>query len=761
MPRYIIPALLVLVSMAANVMALTLTADGKSDYVIVVAADAIAPEVTSARELQTHLQLVTGARLRIRSESEAGKSVRQIVIGPTDRFKAAFPRIDIASLKHDGIVIQTAGDTLFLAGGRPRGTLYAVYSFLEDTVGCRWWGSRPDETFMPVKRTLTIPALATVYVPELRYREAFYRGAMEGVYAARSKCNGNFEGVTPAYGDHYRILGWCHTFYPLLPPEKYFAPHPEWYSEIGGKRVGEGAQLCLTNEDMRREFTRNALEWLRRDPQAGMISIAQNDCGGPCQCANCRKVVAEEGAESGMLLRFVNAVAEEIEKEFPDTLVETLAYQYTRSAPKVTKPRGNVVVRLCSIECSFSQPLATGKQNEKFKADIEAWSAIAPQLYIWDYVTDFANYIIPHPNLRVLAPNIRFFVKNKCIGLFEQGDSSCSCSDFPELRGWLLAHLMWDPSRDDKALIVEFLHGYYGPAAEPIQRYIDLIHDAVERSGAYLTCWASDTAGWMTPDTINQATKLWDDAQQRVKDDVLLSARVRRGRLPLDHTWLQRYAGLKRLAQLTKQPFMGPADPQAACEDFIRTAQSFDVRNYSEGGGFASHEPLLRSRFPAPGKAAPPPKEAAGLAAEDWVDIQQGEMSLAGAGNWVNLVDDPKASDGKAACMTTNHNQWATQYPIPGDLTALGKWHCYVVARCDAKVKTGPAFQIGLYDNQAAADVAGITETLENAGDGEYRTYDLGVHDLVGGMYFWLAPMSNPDAVGGVYTDRIFLVREK
>ena len=761
MPRYLLPALLVLASMAANAMALTLTTDGKSDYVIVVAADAIAPELTAARELQSHLQLVTGARLPVRNQADAGNSAHQIVIGPADRFKAAFPKIDIAALKHDGIVIQTAGDTLYLAGGRPRGTLYAVYTFLEDTVGCRWWGSRPDETFVPKKPTLSVPALATVYAPALRYREAFYRGAMPGVYAARSKCNGNFDGVAPEYGDHYRILGWCHTFYQLLPTEKYFAAHPEWYSQIDGKRVGEGAQLCLTNPEMRKEFTRNALEWLRKDPVAGMISIAQNDCGGSCQCPDCRKVVADEGTESGALLRFVNAVAEDIEKEFPDALVETLAYTYTRPASKLTKPRHNVVVRLCSIECSFSQPLATGKQNEKFRADMEAWSAIAPQLYTWDYVTDFANYIIPHPNLRVLAPNIRFFVKNKCIGLFEQGDAACSCSDFPELRAWLLAHLMWDPSRDDKALIAEFLNAYYGPAAEPIQKYIDLIHNAIERSGAYLPCFATDAGSWLNLDTMNQATKLWDDAQLRVKDDVLLSARVRRARLPLDHTWLQRYAGLKRLASLTKQPFLGPADPKVACEDFIKTAESFNVGNYSEGGDFASYEPLLRSRFPAPGKAATPPKEAAGLAADDWVDIQQGEMLLYEVGKWVTIVDDPMASDGKAARMTTDHSNWATQYPIPGDLTELGKWHCYVVARCDAKAKTGPAFQGGLYDTNTSAGVVGFSANLEQAGDGEYHTYDLGVHDLKGGMYFWLAPMSNPDAVSGVYTDRIFMVREK
>ena len=443
-------------------MAMILATNGKTDYAIVVAADAIAPELTAAKELQSHLQAVTGAEFAIKTIAAGAAPTgvpptKAVVVGPSASFQAACPEVDLASLGHDGIVIRTKGDTLYLAGGRPRGTLYAVYTFLEDVVGCRWWTAK--ESFIPRKPTLTVPDLnadrgdPTVYVPKLQYREAFYRGAFEGVFAARSKCNGNFEGIAPEYGGHYRLIGWCHTFYQLLPPEKYFAQHPEWYSEINGKRTFEGAQLCLTNDEMRAELTKNALAAIRKDPDAGMISIAQNDCGGQCQCPKCKALEEQEGSPSGPVIDFVNKVAADIEKEFPEVLVETLAYSYTRHAPKTVKPRNNVIVRLCSIECSFSQPLGTGPQNETFKRDIEAWSALAPHLYIWDYVTNFANYLIPHPNLRVLAPNIRFFVDHHALGLFEQGDAGSSCGDFVELRAWLLSHLMWDPSRDEKALI--------------------------------------------------------------------------------------------------------------------------------------------------------------------------------------------------------------------------------------------------------------------------------------------------------------------
>ncbi len=729
--------------------ALTLARDGKALCTIVLCRDPIPAEKTAARQLAEHLKVVTGAEIAVVSfdTSTAGPVIR--VGGPMDG-------VGMASLKHDGIVMRTVGQTLFLTGGRPRGSLYAVYSFLEDVVGCRWWSA--TESTVPKKPTLEIPELNTVYVPKLQYREAFYRGAFDGVFASRLKTNGNFERIPDEYGGHYRLLGWCHTFYQLLPPEKYFAQHPEWYAEVNGKRTSEGAQLCLTNDEMRAELTRQALEWLRKDPTAGMISIAQNDCGGNCQCPKCKAVEEAEGSPSGLVVQFVSKVAEDIEKEFPGTLVETLAYQYTRKAPLHIKPRDNVIVRLCSIESNFAEPLGTGPSNASFKTDIDAWAQVAPHLYVWDYVTNFADYILPHPNHRCLASNIRLFVDHNAIGLFEQGDASCSCSDFPELRAWLLAHLMWDPSRDDRALMREFLAGYYGKAAGPLEAYIDLLGDATTRVKARVGCFMADTAGWLGLDDLNRATELFNEAQKAVADDATLSARVRRARLPLDHVWLMRYPALRRQAKAGGKPFLGPDDPVKAVEDFVNTANSFNVGNFNEGQSFASYAPLLLTRFRNPG---PPPEQCKGLPPEDWTDIQDNEFTLYQYGEWVTIVDDPTASDGKAARMPGSHKQWATQYAVSPDTDAATSWHCYIVARCEAKAKQGAAFTLGLYDATAKADVAQQAASLEQAGDGKYHTYDLGVHQLKPGMYFWVAPPENAEAVQAVYVDRIFWVREK
>ena len=736
----------------SEALAQALIADGKSDYVIVLPATPQPAETTAAQELQEHLAQVTGVKLPVASEQEVAAGAKQICVGPSARARQILPSLDVAQLGPDGIVMKTAGTNLVLAGQGSRGSLYAVYTFLEDVVGCRWWTS--EENFIPRQAAIKLPSLDVTYTPPLRYREAFYRDAFDGKFAARLKCNGHHHRIAAEYGGHDRFAGFVHTFYPLLPPKKYFAQHPEWYSLVKGKRDGERAQLCLTNDAMRAELVRNALARLRSEPQVGVISISQNDWHGRCECDRCKAVEEEEGSPSGLMLRFVNAVAEEIEKEFPAVLVETLAYQYTRQPPRLVKPRRNVVVRLCSIECSFAQTLAD-PHNEKFRADIEGWSRIAPQLFVWDYVTNFSNYILPHPNLRVLAPNVRFFVDHHVVGLFEQGDAGSTVGDFVRLRAWLLAHLMWNPQLDEKALVAEFLKGYYQAAAPHLSAYLDVIQEAGARSDKHLGCFLADTSKWLTLDDLNQATRLFDQALKSVTSDPVLESRVRRERLPLDHAWLLRYYALKRQSSTQAKEFLGPQDPQAACDEFLRLARQWKAGQYREGRPLGEYEEMLRRKFRAP---APAPEQCRDLPQDAWFDIQDNEFQLAKQGEWSKLVDDPQASDGHAASMPGDHHEWAVSCHISADL-GTASWRCYVVVRCEAPAAGGPAMTMGIYDGEARRGVAHRQVSVaELAGKG-YQAIDLGVHELRPGMYVWVAPPKRPGEVTAVYVDRIFLVR--
>ncbi|MDR3199766.1 MAG: DUF4838 domain-containing protein, partial [Planctomycetaceae bacterium] len=644
---------------------------------------------------------------------------------------------------------------------------YAVNTLLEDVVGVRWWTS--SESFIPKKPTLEIPAQNIEYAPKLIYREAFYRDAFDGVFATRMKCNGQHEKIAPEYGGHILFQFFVHSFYSLIPPSKYFAEHPEWYSEIGGQRKHEGAQLCLTNDAMREELTKNAIESLRKNPDAKFISISQNDCQGYCQCKNCTAIAKEEGSQSGVLIRFVNKVAETIEREFPDVWVETLAYQYTRKPPKHVKPRNNVVVRLCTIECSFVQPLGAGEQNKSLRENIEGWSKIADHLFVWDYVTNFWAYMLPHPNLRVLAPNIRFFIDHHTIGLYEQGDGFCTAGDFVRMRNWVISHLMWNPALDEKKLFDEFVNGYYGTdAASLLKEYWKLLLDCAEKSKVYLGIYRNSTGDWLDLETLNKATALMNRAIETTKDKTVRN-RLRREKMSIDLVRLRDNFAFRRNAKLTGTPFTELPNPQNALEDFLAHCKEFEVTAYWEGGDTKSlkiFEQNVRQSF---GTDVSLPDFCKNLPSNNWYEVQNFEFNIYDF-NKTFIVDDPKASNGHVIKMPGNNFGWATFYnfdgllldlkPLKTPTTEQPTYRLYAAVRCDAKTTEGTAMTLGVYDYKEKRGIVSKSVPVSEISGAEYHWVDMGTIALKPGHNFWFAPPKRPDKVDAVYIDRIVVVRE-
>ncbi|MDR2757004.1 MAG: DUF4838 domain-containing protein, partial [Planctomycetaceae bacterium] len=573
------------------------------------------------------------------------------------------------------------------------------------------------------------------------------------------------------YGGHHRFQYFVHSFFPLIPPNKYFAEHPDWYSEIKGERKHDHAQLCLTNDAMREELTKNAIESLRKNPDAKFISISQNDWHGYCECKNCTAIAEEEGNQAGVLIRFVNKVAEAIEKEFPDVWVETLAYQYTRKPPKLVKPRKNVVIRLCTIECSFVQPLEAGEQNKSLREDIEGWSKIADNLFVWDYITNFTAYMLPHPNLRVLAPNIRFFVDHHTIGLFEQGDVHCAAGDFVRMRNWVISHLLWNPALDENKLFDEFLNGYYGTDVAPIlKEYWNLLLDHAEKSGVYLGIYRGSTNDWLNLETLNKTVTLMNQAVETTKDETIRN-RLRREKMPIDLVVLMEYHALRRKTELTDTPFIGLENPQDAVNDFFARCKEFGVTAHRESAKVnmkTFEQELRKSAAPIPNVT--PPDFCQDLPKKSWYDVQNIEFNTHKLGELVFIVDDEKASNGRAVKMPGNHFEWATSYifddslldlkPLKTSTTEQSTYRLYAAVRCDAKTTEGVAMTLGVYNIKEKKGIVTKSIPVSEISGTEYHWVDAGSIALKPGHYLWFAPPKRPDEVDAVYIDRIVVVRE-
>jgi hypothetical protein len=734
---------------------LRLAADGKTHYTIVVDPDALAAEKHAAKELAAFLKQVTGADFPVMTTAEppagplllvgAGRAARQVA-----------PGVSLEGLKPDGIVIETVGANLLFAGDRPRGTLYAVYTFLEDVVGCRWWSSKVNT--IPRCPDLTVPEQHVRYVPPLEYREPFWSDAFDGDWAARNKSNGNSERLEDKHGGKVRYGGpfFVHTFAMLVPPATYFKEHPEYFAEVGGQRLDGYAQVCVTNEAVKKLITAKVLEYLRQDPTAQILSVSQNDCDNHCLCPNCKKLEEEEGSPAGPLLHLVNYVAAEVGKQYPQVAIDTLAYQYTRKPPRHARPLPNVIVRLCSIECDFAHPL-TAESNRKFADDIRGWSKICRRLYIWDYTTNFGHYIQPHPNLRVLGPNIRFFVDHGVRGIFEQGAYTSLGAEFAELRAWVLAKSLWNPRLDDQALVRQFVNGYYGAAAAPILEYIKLIHDEAEGKKTYLSCGTSTTSDFLNMAMLAKADKLMDKAEDAAKADPTLLHRVRVARLPLRYVWATRWYEFQDQAAREKLSWPGSADYVQNCRTFLDIAKSAGVTMISEGGPLAGFE---RRTIGMGRTSSPPPPGCEALARDQWIDLQDATFNLAAEGTWATIEKDELASDKTAARMPSNHHEWAVQQTLLGKaLASDATYDVYVSIRVEKSGNAGAAFSAGIYDTKNRVGLGQASRTCAEIVDNQYHVYKLGRTKLHGDVYLWIAPTKNPENVKYVWVDRFWLVK--
>jgi len=535
-----IMALLVALN-AAGVAAgpLTLAADGKSDYAIIIPSRPAPAEARAARELQTSLYTVTGVSLPIRSDHPPNPSKAILLGNPQNNVAIRSLRIpfDAKALGDEGYVMRTVFDTLVLGGMTPRATMYAAYGFLEDVVGCRWYGA--EATVMPKRRTLTVTPMSSIVTPAFEYREPFYTEAWDKDWAARNRCNGTFMQLDEETGGKIGYHPFVHTFWAILPPDQYFAQHPEYYSELDGVRKVEGGQLCLTNPEVLRLTVECVRRWIREHPEARIFSVSQNDWYGCCQCAECKKVIEEEGAQSGLVLRFVNAVAEQVCKDHPEKLIDTLAYQWTEQPPAKVRPHTNVRVRMAPIGNCFGHPIDGCERNKKPFENLLAWAKITDNLYIWHYNTNFAHYLAPFPDFDELQGSTRAYKKLGVKGIFYEGAyPRGGGSEFAELRSWVLAKLLWDPSRDVWKLVDEFVNGYYGKAARPIRDYLRLLHDVVKKENIHFGIYDHPkNLGYLRKDLVDKAEALFAEAERLAAGRPELE-RVQKARLAIDYTRL-------------------------------------------------------------------------------------------------------------------------------------------------------------------------------------------------------------------------------
>ncbi|MCX6358286.1 MAG: DUF4838 domain-containing protein [Armatimonadetes bacterium] len=514
---------------AGQASARPLTPERMAGWSIVCGPSASPAERHAAEEFQTHFRGLAGLTLPIRAEAKT----RAVFIGP-DAVAAAGIAPEAGAMGDEELRITVRADVIGIDGGRPRGTLYGVYEFLEELCGARFITF--DHTYYPPDgRARVLPPGTRRFKPAFDFRWSYYgETSRRPEFAARLRTNTVSD--DPALGGRtgYRLV--MHNAANLVPPSVYGAAHPEYFALVGGERKlgpeGGGPQLCLTNPAVLDIVTQAVRAEIRRNPTARNINIAQMDNGNYCTCPACAELDRREGSHAGAMLAFVNAVAERIEKEYPDVLLSTFAYWYTRKPPRTLRARRNVLIQLCSIECcdlhAIDDPSCA--LNRTFCHDMAVWKTRCDQLLIWHYNTNFSCYMLPFPNLKGIGRSVAFFARNNGRGVFMQAAGNGFSTEMSDLRNYVMSRCLWKPGRDSWMESEEFCRLHYAEAAGPILMYLRGYHRSVEAAGVHPTCFATESALGVTPETARAAFGAFREALRLARSDAV-RARVEKASL--------------------------------------------------------------------------------------------------------------------------------------------------------------------------------------------------------------------------------------
>ena len=493
----------------------TIVSDGVSSYEIVSPTGADPLTLHAAEELRAYLFKISGADLPLRAEEEYDGEGGIIKVGfETD------PDISEHSI---GYKLEE-GD-LHIYGGSPRSTLYAVYRFLEKELACMWLS--PDAEWIPESMDIKLEkGLNFSYTPDVETRTVHSRLFYENHDFADKLgvTHEGFPGYVPGAG--------VHTFHRFMPEAAFYEEHPEYYALRGERRLT--TQLCLTNEDVLQIVIDSVAAYFERYPDSEIISVSQDDNTQHCLCEHCAAIDEEEGSPSGSMIRFVNAVA----GQFPHKMVSTLAYQYTRK-PCQTRPAGNVLITLCSIECDRSKPIEEGCVD--FANDLKGWKELTDKIRIWDYTTQFTNFLAPFPNIHTLHPNIQLFRDSHAKWIFEQ--HSHQPSELFELRSYLTAQLLWNPDQDPHQIIQDFSEAYYQEAAPFVLEYIHTVHEEIQKVPEFFLFLYGDPSqgfdSFLRPELLSMYDKLFTQAEEAVAQKPEVLKKVKLARLSTHYAILE------------------------------------------------------------------------------------------------------------------------------------------------------------------------------------------------------------------------------
>lgn len=535
--------------------------NGQTNYKIVIPKDCSYNIKFAANELITFFKEATGITLEVMTDEnlEFSSEAHYLSIGGTNLFKGSGVVAEYEELGLDGLKLVTCGNTVIMAGGSDTGAMYAVYEFLERTFNLEVYA--PNEYYIDRNiQNLYLKAFDVTEIPTFERRSVgLFPYSINETFRNRMRQN--------LYNQGWIL--WSHSHFKILPPEEYAYEHPDWYSP-------DGTQLCLSNDEMRAEFTRVIIELIKDNKDHNYIMLGQEDINTFCNCPICSEKI-KIYKESGVMMHFVNKVAEDIQAYIDEhepgrvMFLGTFGYHKTEEAPvkldenneyvpidESVLPRDNVMIMVAPIRACNSHNYFD-ECNGDTERILKGWAVVAKDhLFTWIYNKIFAQYFLPLNNFSTVKQNYIILDEIGSQFVYHQGNKETQSASFQELKCYVQAKLMWDVSLDPEELAADFIKVYYKDAADKFMEFFQLIRfthaiwedrDGVHAYNSGSRSLNTFTTQYWTRDFLDQLNNLFEEMMLSIEHlktedfDLYeeLKFRINKERLTVEYLYLYFY----------------------------------------------------------------------------------------------------------------------------------------------------------------------------------------------------------------------------
>ena len=718
-----------------------------SPFGVSVSKNASEMDKFAAEELVSYLSKVTGESFAMVPEEEG-------------RFRIGSAFMEGDSLGKEDFAICTENGVTRIGSGAPdgRGTLYGVYEYLE-RCGVRFW--TPKDEFIPQLPYKDLPVVNDLQRPSFPIERMVIADGQR-YWEGKMKQTGMVSGwwtkgmgtkYSPKNGAIYDFqpYNW-HTELFFLPQAKFAKEHPEWYALNKGKRETDVARahLCFSNLEMRKAFIQSVKDYLKEHYKPGTIlGVTKEDRSLEyCHCENCLREDAEEGPDhTGAYIHFLNAVAEALEKEYPDMLIHGSGHSAVMThVPSKAKLHKNILMDVCFDGVDLAGDFTGYEANVNYANLAKQWKAIAPGgLDCCDYGSTFDNYLLPLPNFDGLAGRLRAMRDIGFRGICTINAHTGNIGEFSELRTYLTQKLYWNCDLDPWEVIKEFCEGYYGKGGRHIHDYLRWYSDYLRKEKKAIYKMGRNP------------TILYDEAYVAKAKDFFAKAYAESGSTEPFKTRLDRSYYAIMFLDLENLNNKGLDSPErdALIERFIADTKRFNVKMLSEQIKIEDYLAELTLKVETPDFCK-------GIPRTDWFVHT---VSCYPHWGWCKLVDDETSASKRPVKMATNHVQWCVYKKaeiLPGAVMSVGAFDVYAYARIEPQAEAKPeddAFKFGWHDSPGKQE--GRVKVGE-INDGKYHYVKIAA-DAVPTLTatIWVAPLDNPSIMKSIYVDHFLFVRKK